>query len=111
MSTEKPIGSAKCTCAPALKAVFAHGDAMEPRIQDGDALEVDTSQQRIIDGRVYTIYYEGGERVKRLFNSPGGGLLLRSDSSNYPDIHVQPSDVNYVRIIGRVVHITGNGGL
>ena len=84
---------------------------MEPRIQDGDALEVDTSQQQIIDGRVYTIYYEGGARVKRLFNSPGGSLLLRSDSSNYPDIHVQPSDVSYVRIIGRVVHITGNGGL
>ena len=95
----------------ALKAVFAHGDSMEPRIQDGDALVVDTSQQRIIDGRVYAIYYEGGERVKRLFNSPGGGLLLRSDNPNYPDILVQPSDVNYVRVIGRVVHIAGNGGL
>lgn len=94
-----------------LISMFADGDSMEPRIQHGDALVVDTAQKHIIDGKVYALYYDGGERVKRLFKSPGGGLLIKSDNKDYPDIQVSAGETGFVRIIGRVVHIAGEGGL
>ena len=103
----------KMRLSPAkLVAFMASGDSMEPRIQDGDALVIDTSQRQIMDGKVYALYYEGGERVKRLFKKPDGSLLVRSDnSSKYPDMLVPVNELEYIRIIGRVVHIAGEGGL
>ena len=94
-----------------LISMFADGDSMEPRIQHGDALVVDTAQKHIMDGKVYALYYDGGERVKRLFKSPGGGLLIKSDNKDYPDIQVSAGEMEFIRIIGRVVHIAGEGGL
>lgn len=95
-----------------LAAMAAIGDSMEDRIHDGDLLAVDTSQTEVIDGKVYALWYEGGERVKRLYRMPGGGLRIHSDNdSRYPDIVLPPADLEHVRIIGRVVHIAGEGGL
>jgi len=94
-----------------LVSVIAEGDSMEPRIQHGDALVIDTSQTNVTDGRVYALWYEGGERVKRLYRLPGGALKICSDNPDYPAIDVPHADLEYVRIIGRVVHIAGEGGL
>jgi phage repressor protein C with HTH and peptisase S24 domain len=95
-----------------LASMTAVGDSMEDRIHDGDALVIDTSQTSIKDGGVYAMWYEGGERVKRLFNLPGGGLRIHSDNSaKYPDIVLRPEELEHVRIIGRVVHQSGTGGL
>lgn len=94
-----------------LASMTADGDSMEDRIQHGDALVVDTSQTEIVDGKVYAIWYDGGERVKRLYRLPGGGLRIKSDNDRHPTIEVLPTDANHVRIIGRVVHVAGEGGL
>jgi phage repressor protein C with HTH and peptisase S24 domain len=96
----------------ALASMTAHGESMEPRIYEGDALIVDTSQTNVIDGKVYALWYDGGERVKRLIRRPGGGLIIRSDNrARFEDISLTPEESDHVRIIGRVVHIAGNGGL
>ncbi len=94
-----------------LACMTAHGDSMEERIQDGDALVVDTSQTEVMDGKPYALWYEGGERVKRLFRIPGGGLRITSDNKKYPDIVLNHTELSHVRIIGRVVHVAGSGGL
>ena len=94
-----------------LASMTAKGDSMEDRIHDGDALVVDTSQTDVIDGKPYALWYEGGERVKRLFRIPGGGLRISSDNRKYPDIVLAAQDLEHVRIIGRVVHVAGSGGL
>jgi phage repressor protein C with HTH and peptisase S24 domain len=95
-----------------LASMVASGDSMEDRIHDGDALVVDTSQVEVIDGKVYALWYEGGERVKRLFRQPGGGLRIHSDNiAKYQDIMLTAAETEHVRIIGRVVHIAGEGGL
>jgi phage repressor protein C with HTH and peptisase S24 domain len=95
-----------------LAAMTARGNSMEPTIHDGDSLLVDTSQVEVIDGRVYALWYEGGERVKRLYRLPGGGLRIRSDNAaDHPEIVLGPEYVGHVRVIGRVVHRSGMGGL
>lgn len=88
------------------------GDSMEDRLHDGDAVVIDTAQLEVLDGKVYALWYDGGERVKRLYRLPGGGLLVRSDNeTKYPDLKLSAEEAQNVRIIGRVVHVSGEGGL
>lgn len=94
-----------------LAAMRASGESMEPTIYDGDSLLVDTSQTNVQDGKVYALWYDGGERVKRLFRMPGGGLRIVSDNPKHPTMEVAPDHPEHVRIIGRVVHRSSVGGL
>lgn len=94
-----------------LAAMRASGDSMEPTIHNGDSLLVDTSQTEVIDGRVYALWYDGGERVKRLFRLPGGGLRIKSDNQSFDPIELGADYPGQVRVIGRVVHRSGIGGL
>jgi hypothetical protein len=57
-----------------LVSMRVYGDSMEERLHDGDAVVIDTSQIEVLDGKVYALWYDGGERVKRLYRMPGGGL-------------------------------------
>lgn len=94
-----------------LASMRADGHSMEPRIWDGDALVVDTSQSQVQDGKVYAIWYDGGERVKRLYRLPGGGLRIKSDNPEFGPIELTADQTEHVRVIGRIVHIAGDGGL
>lgn len=94
-----------------LAAMSATGESMEPTIHDGDSLLVDISQTTVVDGKVYALWYGDGERVKRLFRLPGGGLRICSDNPRHPPLEVGPDHPEHVRIIGRVVHRSGTGGL
>lgn len=94
-----------------LAAMRAAGDSMEPTIHDGDSLLIDTSQTNVVDGKVYALWYDGGERVKRLFRLPGGGLRIKSDNPEHGSIELGADYGGHVRIIGRVVHRSGVGGL
>lgn len=94
-----------------LASLTAGGDSMAERIQDGDALVVDLAQKEIIDGKVYALWYDGGERVKRLYRLPGGGLRIHSDNPRYSPIDLAPAEREHIYIIGRVVHVAGEGGL
>lgn len=94
-----------------LAAMHTSGESMEPTIHDGDSVLVDISQTKVLDGNVYALWYEGGERVKRLFTLPGGGLRIASDNPRHQPIDLAPERAGDVRIIGRVVHRSGMGGL
>lgn len=94
-----------------LASLSADGDSMAERIQHGDALVVDLSQRDVVDGKVYALWYNGGERVKRLFRLPGGGLRIASDNPSHQTIDIHSGDLGHVHIIGRVVHVAGEGGL
>jgi phage repressor protein C with HTH and peptisase S24 domain len=95
-----------------LACMYASGDSMEDRIFDGDSLVIDTGDITVVDGRVYALWYDGGERVKRLYRRPGGGLLIRSDNERkYPEIILTADEAEHVRIIGRVAQVSGDQGL
>jgi phage repressor protein C with HTH and peptisase S24 domain len=89
-----------------LASMRVSGDSMEERLHDGDAVVIDTSQTEVLDGKVYALWYDGGERVKRLHRMPGGGLMIRSDNeAKYPPLKLTADQAQTVRIIGRVVHV------
>ncbi|MDB5965110.1 MAG: putative phage repressor [Polaromonas sp.] len=94
-----------------LAAMTGSGDSMNPTIFDGDLLVINTAATEVVDGKVYGLWYDGGERVKRLFRLPGGGLRIKSDNPQYETIELSPEYVGHVRIIGRVIHRSGTGGL
>lgn len=95
-----------------LRVMKGSGRSMEPTIFDGDDLLINLAETEIIDGRVYALWYEGGERVKRLYRLPGGGLRIRSDNAtDFPEIVLGPEYTGHVRIIGRVIDRSGPGGL
>lgn len=95
-----------------LRVTRADGRSMEPTIFHEDDLLIDTSQTEVVDGKVYALWYEGGERVKRLYRMPGGGLRIRSDNEReFPEIVLEPEYTGHVRIIGRVIDRSGPGGL
>lgn len=94
-----------------LASMNVEGDSMEPFIWDGETVVIDTSQTAVKDGKVYALWYDGGERVKRLYRLPGGALRIVSDNQNHAAIEVLADQIEGVRIIGRVVHKQGDGGL
>jgi phage repressor protein C with HTH and peptisase S24 domain len=95
-----------------LRVMKGNGRSMEPAIFDGDDLLINLAETEIVDGRVYALWYEGGERVKRLYRMPGGGLRIRSDNDReFPEIVLGPEYTGHVRIIGRVIDRSGPGGL
>lgn len=95
-----------------LASMYADGDSMEPRICDRDSLLVDTSQNTVADGKVYALMYAGETRVKRLYKRVDGGIVIVSDNErNYPKLEVPADQMEHVRIIGRVIHVQGTGGL
>lgn len=95
-----------------LASMRAKGDSMEPRIFDGDAVVVDTGDTTVVDGKVYAVWYDGGERIKRLYHLPGHGLRITSDNANrYPGIDLTEDQSQHVRVIGRVRHVSSTQGL
>lgn len=79
------------------------GDSMEPTIRDGDVAIIDTSIREIIDNAIYVIIVGQRLLVKRIHVRVTGALRLISDNSIYTPEDVQPNEVDFVRIAGRVM--------
>jgi hypothetical protein len=89
------------------------GESMEPLLYDGDRILVDTApQERIKDGAVYAVNYDGELRVKRLQKRLDGTLTLISDNPNYPPEIVPPDILQDGRffIIGKVIEKSSTAG-
>ncbi len=80
---------------------------MEPAIQDGDLLVVDTTVRDIQSSRVYVLDVNGELLVKRLSLRLDGSVHVRSDNPKYPDEVVVPSERTTLRILGQVVYQAG----
>ncbi len=83
----------------------AHGDSMEPYIQHGDVMLVDTSKKNIIPYTVFAVGVDDGIYVKALETLPGQKLVLRSYNDNYAPIEIDMRGdlADSVRIIGKVL--------
>ena len=87
-----------------LMCLNAAGDSMEPSIQDGAMLLVDTAQKTVISGKVYVIRYGDEIRVKRLSRRYDGALVIQSDNQFYKEEVIPPEALDDgVGIIGRVI--------
>lgn len=89
------------------------GESMEPLLYDGDRILVNTApQERIKDGAVYAVNYDGELRVKRLQKRLDGTLTLISDNPSYPPEIVPPDILRDGRffIIGKVIEKSSTAG-
>jgi phage repressor protein C with HTH and peptisase S24 domain len=84
-----------------LRVCDVRGDSMEPYLEDGDTVLIDTGQQDIVDNEVYAIAYGNDLRIKRIAKRFDGGLFVRSDNPKYPEEIISPTDMEHVRVLGR----------
>lgn len=83
------------------------GDSMTERLNDGDSVMIDKSQTNIIDGKIYAIIVGGDAKIKRLKRLFDMSVEIISDNDMYK-IEIIPADeLDYLHIIGRVVHFSG----
>lgn len=82
------------------------GDSMEPTIQDGAPVVIDTSAKAIKSGRVYAVLIDGDPLLKRLDKLPGGMVRVRSDNTApaYAPFEVAEAALE---VIGRAVWTAG----
>jgi hypothetical protein len=87
-----------------LSLIRVEGDSMQPTLNDGDDIMVDTSAaQRPLKNGIHVLRHDGALMVKRLQPEKGGRLSILSDNPDYAAINaVAAGDIN---LIGRVVWV------
>ncbi|AAW88260.1 DNA-binding protein RDGA (plasmid) [Aliivibrio fischeri ES114] len=83
-----------------LLAITAHGDSMEPVLNDDALLVIDSSKKQIRDGSMYVIRQGDLIRVK-LISLDNNGLKLKSYNQSYHDEIYE--DYQDVEILGKVI--------
>lgn len=91
--------------AECAACAYVSGPSMEPVLPDGTTVGINTTDKRIVDGKIYVIDHEGLLRVKQLYRLPGGGLRIRSfnpDKIEFPDEDLGPDWPEQVEVKGKV---------
>lgn len=84
-----------------LIAIIVRGESMETTLYEGDLVVVNTADQKLVDGAIYAINYEGEPVVKRLTRD-AGQWWLTSDNPDQRRYYRRVCDET-VKVIGRVV--------
>lgn len=75
-------------------ATVASGDSMSPTIRNGDTIHIDRGRKTVKDGKAFAICHGGLFIVKRLYNTPMGGVRVVSDNHHeYPEVHLSAQDI------------------
>lgn len=83
-----------------VKLIRAAGDSMEPTINDGDRVWVDTSNNFVSSDGIYLIRIASSIVIKRIQIGPSG-ITVKSDNARYGDFPLQDG----CQIIGKVIYI------
>lgn len=104
---ERHINPAHC------KRFEVEGTSMEPLLYAGDKITVNTNDcVDINSGHVYALQIDGKLRVKKLIKQVNGNIILRSVNPEFPDEILSKDDIDvYIKIIGKVIDKSGDGGL
>ncbi|EHN5711748.1 TPA: XRE family transcriptional regulator [Salmonella enterica] len=87
----------------AAKLVRVSGQSMEPTLNDGDVVGVNTQDTAIRDGKTYAICQSDLLRVKTLIATPTSVIIRSINRDEYPDEVLDREDFQKnVRVIGRV---------
>ena len=90
-----------------LRYMYACGNDMEPTIHDGDALLVDTAQDKLgaIRDGVYALHFAGFYTVRRLRRMLDGSIEVSCDAPTVRGTDTIPPGSSSARILGRVVYV------
>ena len=93
-----PIQSAKN-----LAALNVIGDSMEPTLQNGEIVLIDTTSQEIKKDGIFVIATSAGLFVKRISQRVDGSIELISDNKNYNSEILSSDELTNTQIVGRVI--------
>ncbi|UAB77700.1 S24 family peptidase [Erythrobacter sp. SCSIO 43205] len=82
-----------------LQAITVEGDSMEPLLNDGDEILIDTAERPFRDG-VHVVRLGDTLMVKRVAQAGAGRFSLLSQNLAYPPVDVAADEME---VIGRVV--------
>jgi phage repressor protein C with HTH and peptisase S24 domain len=88
-----------------IKALNVLGDSMEPTLNDGDIVFMDTSSKNLNRNGVYIVTTPMGLFIKRLQLKANGMVALVSDNSAYSDEIVNSEDIE---VVGKVIGVLSN---
>lgn len=89
-----------------LAVVFAKGDSMEPTIQSGDSILIDTRRTQIEDGSIFVLRLGDDLYAKRLQKNYDGSITIISDNKADYQPQVVPADQLFnLAVIGKVVWV------
>lgn len=86
-----------------LRVVHAKGDSMEPEIQDGAVMLVNTADTRLDSGCIYVVRVNNHLFAKRVHRGISGAVALMSANQVYPPIDIDEHNLAELNVIGRVV--------
>lgn len=84
-----------------VKMLRVFGDSMEPTLKDGDWVLVDTSRNTVDSDGMFLIRMTSGLAVKRIQNTIGSDIVIKSDNPKYDNITASASDVY---VVGKVIY-------
>jgi phage repressor protein C with HTH and peptisase S24 domain len=89
-----------------LCIVYAEGDSMEPTLENGDAVLLDTTQTTLTKEGIYAIQFDGHGMIKRLqFNPVTKAIKIISDNPKYESFEAKGKEP--FKIIGRAIWAGG----
>lgn len=86
-----------------LHVVEIQGESMEPRLNHGDRVFVDTDDKSLHEGCIYIFTWEGRLYCKKVHFIKGKGLKMLSFNPNYEDSIIPEEELKQVQVAGRVV--------
>lgn len=86
-------------------ALTVKGDSMNPTYLDGDIIYIHEQPTLDYDGQVAVIILEDCATVKHVWRKPDG-VMLTSDNQSYAPMFYAFSDLNTIRILGKVCGFT-----
>lgn len=84
-----------------LVLMRVQGRSMDPTIQDGDTVMIDTGRQVIKEGLLYALRFDSTVMIKRLSFRPGGRVQVISD--NRQEYDPFETDLKDLHVIGQIV--------
>lgn len=83
--------------------IRARGDSMEPTIEDGSIVLIDTSVDRVSVDGIYAIIMGEDVRIKRIGRGWEGKIVLISDNERYESETLAAPEAEALRIAGKIV--------
>lgn len=91
---------------PSIQVVKVETGSMEPLINKGAYVGIDTAQKNVVSGEVYAIYapFEGLSLKRVFLDAENQRLIMRSENPSHPEQYA-PLDKRAERIMGRVIWV------
>jgi len=86
-----------------IVALNVLGDSMEPILQNGEVVLINTKSKELKSGGIFVISTTAGLFVKRLAQRIDGSIELISDNKNYNSEILSVDELTNTQIVGRVI--------